>query len=129
MSPRVDGHQPFQLVDDDKAIVVADRQALLLIYRFMRARALHLAQLDRSADGDEAVAVLREVEGEITAAREALKNIAEIRTGHTQAINGVEKARGWLDQLEADLIGSLDRIEQQVSEVLDAAEDESPLAA
>jgi hypothetical protein len=126
---KVDGHQPFQLVDDDKVIVVADRQALLLIYRFMRARALHLAQLDRSADGDEAVAVLREVEGEITAAREALKNIAEIRTGHTQAINGVEKARGWLDQLEADLIGSLDRIEQQVSEVLDAAEDESPLAA
>ena len=102
---KVPGNQPFHLIDDNKAVVVAARLPLRMVYALLRAKAIELARATSSVDDMlvvESVNTIRLLGEDI---RRALDRFKLLRTEHTKATKAIGQAGHYVDEL-AETIAS-----------------------
>ena len=102
---KVPGNQPFHLIDDNKAVVVAGRLPLRMVYALLRAKAIELASAGGNVDDTlvvESVNTIRSLSENI---RRALDRFKLLRTEHTKATKAIGQAAGYVDEV-AEIIAS-----------------------
>jgi hypothetical protein len=102
---KVPGNQPFHLIDDDKAVVVAERAPLRLLYALFRARAIEIARASSCPSSDalvaESVDTIRHLVDDI---KRALERFRLLRTEHTKATKAIGQAGRYVEEM-AETIG------------------------
>lgn len=115
---KVPGNQPFHLIDEDKAIVVAERFSLRLIYQYFRAKSIILMRTSLTIRDDarpieEVLPKIQEFTEDI---RRALDRFRLLKTEHTKASKAIAKAATYVDEIseavEADVVEMLALIEE-----------------
>ena len=105
---------PFMPISQNQAIVVLDLETgdetpLKLAYMWARTSALKIATEFRGSEEFD----LQEIENLVRESISSISLIKEVKTGHTQAKNGIKHSEKFLDQLETDLRSSLNEINKQ----------------
>ena len=102
---------PFYPIDENKALVVLNPEVggelpLQVAYMWARYKALILS----SNNVDEELLDIAELKDKVAGAQGALDNLKEVRTGFTNARNGIEHSEKYVKKLEKELKENLDII-------------------
>lgn len=114
---------PFYPIDEDKAIVVLNQEVggelpLKVAYNWARYKALIIS----NEKIDEDLIDFSDVLSKLETATGALSKIKEIKTGHTQALKGIEKSDKFLGLMEEELKISLNEIDTIFREAISESE-------
>lgn len=115
---KVPGNQPFHLIDHDKVVVVADRLALRLVYRYFRAKSLEFAKRSGVVDDESAATTLRSLRALLDEIDRALSRFKSLRTEHTKAANAIKKAGEHTDEIADGIAVYVDEMLAEIDEVL-----------
>ncbi len=102
---KVPGNQPFHLIDDNKAVVVAAPLPLRMVYALLRAKAIELARATSSVDDTLVIESVNTIRLRGEDIRRALDRFKLLRTEHTKATKAIGQAAGYVDEL-AEIIAS-----------------------
>ena len=115
---RVPGDQIYWLIDNDKVVVVADSLALRLVYPLMRARSLEIAQAALVVDDEGAKEVLSTIRSSVNEIKNAAAEFRNLKSAHSKASGGLETAIESAKSIEANLLGHINEITQELDEIL-----------
>ena len=115
---RVPGDQIYWLIDNDKVVVVADSLALRLVYPLMRARSLEIAQAALVVDDEGAKEVLSTIRSSVNEIKYAAAEFRNLKSAHSKASGGLETAIESAKSIEANLLGHINEITQELDEIL-----------
>jgi hypothetical protein len=95
---KVPGRQPFHVIDDDKAVVLADKSCLRLIFLYFRHKAV---ELDSRSSGDDLLSVDRVnvIRAHIENMERTLSKFSRIRGEATKATKAVASLRDCAEEI------------------------------
>lgn len=120
---KVPGNQPYHLIDDDKVVVVADRLTLRLVFSYMRAKAIEIAQSQRPVDDARLGEVLDDIGTQVDNLRRCLERFKLVKTEHTKATKAISQAGGYADEIGGLIADSVNEISSLIDSIVQTREE------
>jgi len=126
---KIPGNQPFHLIDDDKAVVVAERLPLRLVFCLFRARAIERAAAATAVDDATLLADVEAIHRLVASIERHLAGFQTLRTDHTKASNALQHAVGVTRELTDGIASDVAEIVAVIERLVDDGPEDTAVAA